>query len=135
MRYVLILIIVFFFGCQKEDMLVNDPKSISNTNGWIVISYFADGGYQTVKYITYGFDFINYSESECVNEIKVRSNCGLFHGCYDIKNLNDKTIIDLNLPPDCRLDKIRGEWILVSVSNQWIHLIRTGNNQELVFKR
>lgn len=75
-------------------------------------------------------DNVNYPDY-----IKGTSNCGSFSGFYEIKNQNDKLIFNMILSENCKLDVIEGEWILVSMNNIKIHLIRTGNSQELIFKR
>lgn len=135
MRYVLILLITFLFGCQKEEVSDIDPMSILNTKGWIIINYFVDGSHKTSSYITYSFEFIDNYAVNCADYMKGTSNCGTFSGFYEIKNQNDKLIFNMILPENCKLDVIKGEWIVVSMNNIKIHLIRTGNNQELVFKR
>ena len=109
--------------------------SILNTKGWIIINYSADGTNKTSSYMTYSFEFMDNDEVNCADYIKGTSNCGSFSGFYEIKNQNDKLIFNMILPVNCKLDVIKGEWFVVSMNNIKIHLIRTGNSQELIFKR
>lgn len=135
MKYILILLITLLFSCHKEEIVVNDPNSILNTDGWIIISYFSNGTYHNGEYSFYGFQFIDNTEPNCADYMKGQASCGYFSGYYEITNKEDKMLFNIILPNNCKLDKINGEWIISSINDRKIHLIRVGDNQELIFKR
>lgn len=136
MRRLLLLLLFPLLTCTKDSGGGVDFEIIKNNSVWKV-STFIDGGMQYNTFRFHIFKFLDNEMPDCADFMDGSCPGYIFGGYYLIEDKPDGGArFSIILPQLCNLDKIVGEWTIILINKNTIHLKRITSNttQELIFK-
>lgn len=136
MKRLLLVLLFPLLTCTKDSSGVVNFEIIKNNSIWRVKTFIeGEIEYNTFKY--HIFKFIDNEMPNCADWMDGDCPGYIFGGYYLISdNPGGGSRFSIILPQLCDLDKIVGEWTIILINKNTIHLKRITSNttQELIFK-
>lgn len=132
----ILLTLLLFLGCTKEQIPQTDISDVQNTHGWRITEYYVNG-VRSNMFDGYVFSISDNIQIECADYFDGTCSYGVFGGYIDIIQDNQKYRVNILLPEVWNLQNITGFWDVIVINGNTIHLIRVrvAGKEEIYFKR